>query len=271
MLIKLPERIRTNKKYQNLNEVEKITNRFDGISLAEMDSHALLNRVDTKFVLSEADLLSALKDLEDDYAILDIEGVRLNHYRTLYFDTPGFALYNEHINRGRNCYKVRSREYIDSAISFLEVKFKNQKKRTIKSRIPTEALVQGFDLDERSFLAKNYPDSAKALEPKLWNTFTRITLVNKHEIERVTIDLNLRFFNKDAERELSGVVIAEVKQDGFLQNPAFIRKMRSLGVRSSGFSKYCVGVSLLYDNVKKNNLKPKLLMVQKLQKGAMYG
>ena len=45
------------------------------------------------------------------------------------------TLYHDHHNGKLNRYKVRRRRYIDTDTEFLEVKLKNNKKRTIKSRI----------------------------------------------------------------------------------------------------------------------------------------
>lgn len=40
-----------------------------------------------------------------------------------------------------------------------------------------------------------------------------------------------------------------------------------MNIHPTGFSKYCIGVSLLYQNVKYNNFKPKLRLVHKLMRG----
>ena len=104
---------------------------FAPITLKEMDAVALLNRTDTKFVMTNAQLLSALAAVREDYWMLSVNGRRLNHYRTLYFDTPGFNLYNDHLTGRAERYKVRSREYVDTHLAFLEVKHKTRKDRTI--------------------------------------------------------------------------------------------------------------------------------------------
>ncbi len=109
---------------------------FDPISLKQMDSVALLNRVDTKFVMTANQLLTALAMVQSNYWMLEVKGQRLNHYRTLYFD-PDFELFLDHVTGRAERYKVRSREYTDSHLSFLEVKHKTRKDRTIKDRIPT--------------------------------------------------------------------------------------------------------------------------------------
>ncbi len=72
-------------------------------------------------------------------------GKRLNHYRTLYFDTPDFELYLLHVNGRADRYKVRSREYTDTHLSYLEVKHRTPKDRTIKERLST---ARAGDLDD---------------------------------------------------------------------------------------------------------------------------
>lgn len=67
--------------------------RFDPISLAEMDGVKLQDRVDTKYVFSEADLPSVLTSMLKDYRLLEVDGVRGTHYRSLYFDTPDLKHY----------------------------------------------------------------------------------------------------------------------------------------------------------------------------------
>lgn len=245
-------------------ELSRQLSHFEPISLAEMDDLALLNRVDTKFVMREEQLLSALAHLTGSYRVLEIRGRRLNDYQTLYFDTRDFALFRQHHAGALNRYKVRAREYVDTRASFLEVKFKTNKSRTIKIRRRTPDLMTEFDEPAEDFLRQHYPFDTQTLEPVLENAFTRITLASKHACERLTLDLNLRFYAPHAYADLSGLAIAEVKQDGFSPRSDFFLQMRAHGIRSTTFSKYCVGVSLLYEDVKSNRFKPKLLMMERL-------
>ena len=46
--------------------------------------------------------------------------------------------------------------------------------------------------------------------------------------------------------------------------------MRRQGIRSVAFSKYCAGVYMLYDNVKTNNFKPVMRLVEKLSAGEVH-
>lgn len=231
---------------------------FDPISLGEMDAVALLSRTDTKFLLRTGQLIEALPLLSQHYRVLEIEGERLSPYHTLYFDTPEFELFRWHHAGGRNRYKVRSRRYVQTNVSFFEVKHKVNRFQTVKERIPTHDLVTRLTPEAARFLRERMPSDSERLQPKLWNLYARITLVNRFVTERVTLDLDLRFSSADRAFELPGVITAEVKQNGRPQRTTFVQLMRRLGIREGGFSKYCVGVSLLYPHVKHNNFLQQL-------------
>lgn len=248
--------------------VESLAENFAPISLKQMDAVALLNRIDTKFVLTTGQLLTALAAIQPYYWMLSIDGQRLNHYRTLYFDTPDFALYHAHVNERAERYKVRSREYVDTHLAFLEVKHKTRKDRTIKERIRTTGQVLQMTPDATHWLEQVSPLDGDVLEPKLWNTFTRLTLVGKHYTERVTLDIDLSFYTGSKIARMDGLAIAEVKMDASHGNSPFLEQMRSQKIRQNGFSKYSVGVAMLYDQVKKNALKAKMLWLGKLMTSA---
>ena len=248
-----------------LTTVQGLVARFAPISLAEMSHVALLKRADTKFVMSTQQLYQTLPELTAHYRILDVDGVRLQHYQTLYYDTADFALYRRHHSGGLNRYKVRYRQYIDSGLCFLEVKLKNNKRQTVKRRMPTPGIATEFGTRTDDFLHHHVPFDPHAIEPKLWNRFRRMTLVSKHRVERLTIDLELSFGCLDQRVTWPGVVVAEVKQPKCSVKSDFVQMMRALGLRPRSFSKYCMGVSLLYDDqVPYNRFKPNQLLIQKL-------
>jgi hypothetical protein len=237
---------------------------FDAIQLSEMARAALLRRTDTKYLLSEEQLARALERVIKHYRVLKIDNRRAHHYQTLYFDTHDLALYRQHHNGWRNRYKVRERAYADSDLAFLEVKHKINADTTVKSRIPTQELSTEIAQEAAAFLRAHYPYPVEALQPKLSNVFQRITLVSIRGVERVTVDLGVRLFWNGDSASLDGIAIAEVKQDGFSADSAFIRQMHTVGVRATGFSKYCIGVSLLCPHVKHNRFKPQLCQINKL-------
>src|SRR5690348_11438069 len=79
-----------------MGDWQRLLSRFAPIGLGQMDAVALQNRTDTKYLLSGAQLARALSALAGQYRALEIGGVRLSAYETLYFDTPDFALYLQH-------------------------------------------------------------------------------------------------------------------------------------------------------------------------------
>lgn len=231
---------------------------FEPIRLNQIERAALLNRTDTKFILGESGLESVLANLPADYWLLEMETGRIHRYQTLYFDTPTFDLYLEHHAGKRNRHKVRSRRYLSNNLSFLEVKAKQGYNQTVKNRVQTVEMVTQLTPQTDRALAEYLPAGDLPLEPKLWNTFSRLTLVHKNYQERLTIDLNLQFFNDQAIVPLPGLVIAELKQAGQNRQSPFMIAMQTLGIRPAGFSKYCIGAALLYPQLKHNNFKPRL-------------
>lgn len=248
--------------------LENLAANFAPISLKQMDAVALLNRVDIKFVMTTEQLLTTLAQIQPHYWMLSINGQRLNHYRTLYFDMPNFGLYHDHVTGRAERYKVRSREYIDSHLAFFEVKHKTRKDRTIKERIPTSGQVVQLSSETNRWLRQVSPLDGGLLEPKLWNTFTRMTLVSRNFSERVTLDVDLAFYAGTKVARLDGLAIAEVKMDANFGASAFLEQMRAQRIRQQGFSKYSIGVASLYEKVKKNSIKPKMLWLEKMMKGA---
>jgi hypothetical protein len=230
-----------------------------------MDSVKLMDRTDTKFIFNIDNLPAVLNEAKNYYKILNVEGNRISRYKTLYFDTENFDLYNKHHSGKLNRYKIRHRTYVESNLGFLEVKFKNNKGRTLKTRIK-EIGVPDFNNGKAfDFLKRMLPFDHLSLLPKIWINYSRITLVNKISAERLTLDLNLEFEREGKKQILDKLVIAEVKQDSKVASP-FISIMRAKHIRQGSISKYCFGVASTFSEVKKNNFKQKLLNVNKIIK-----
>jgi hypothetical protein len=70
-----------------VKDLNDILNEFETISLKEMDSVALMDRTDTKFVFRVDQLPDFLEQIKNDYRILDVKGNRISRYESLYFDT----------------------------------------------------------------------------------------------------------------------------------------------------------------------------------------
>jgi len=240
---------------------------YEAVTLASVGDLALNDRIDTKYVLCLTQLTLLLSSLADAYHVLEVDGVRLSHYCTLYFDTAGRHLYRTHHAGRANRWKVRSRAYVNSGLSFLEVKHRTNKGRTLKERIRTEALLTHLTPEASRLVSDLLPLDPRALRPTVWNEFLRITLVSKDRPERVTFDLDVCFEAAAERRTLGGAVVAEVKQESLDRRSEMIRQMRALGIRPTTFSKYCIGTAMLFPEVKHNRLKPVLRAVDKLMRG----
>ncbi|MGB0888059.1 MAG: polyphosphate polymerase domain-containing protein [Vicingaceae bacterium] len=244
-------------------------NELSPLTLKELDRVKLQNRTDTKFVFNASLLPIILHEIADYYSILEIDGKRTNSYQTLYYDTDDFKSYIQHHNGKANRIKVRFRKYIESDLNFLEVKFKNNKGRTIKARTKTNEIETSLTDFTKQFIADNSYSfyENKEVGPVLWNNFTRLTLAHKTKNERLTIDLNLKFesFSKKDKTTIEHITIAEVKQEKASSNSDFIKAIRKHHIRSSSMSKYCVGTALLNKNLKQNNFKERILKINKLK------
>lgn len=238
--------------------------KYKAISLDEMNHVSLMNRVDTKFILPTNLLLNVITELEPDYQILEIESERLFPYKTKYYDTKDFDMYEAHQNGKLNRFKVRKREYVASKKHFLEVKFKNNKRRTIKKRIERIESPNQNSF-ESTFVEQNSPFKMDELELKLSNYFNRITLVGNSE--RLTIDFNLGFKGTDGQEVLyPEAVIIEFKQEKFNITSKGMQVLKKYRIRPESCSKYCLGAASLHRHIKSNRLKQKFGMISKFNK-----
>lgn len=246
-----------------MQALQPILNKLTPITLQEMDSVSLLNRIDTKFVAERDSLQELLELLAPDYRILEIGGKRYGNYETLYYDYDDLRLYKNHHNGKKNRYKIRRRTYVDSDLSFLEIKYKNNKGKTLKSRIKSP-IQSRFNHEEEHFIQENSPLETEQLNYALTNQFKRITLVSKKNVERLTIDFDINFSKENEIKHLSKILVIEVKTEKGQAKSDALQLMRSRKVGTSSFSKYCTGVTLLYPNIKYNNFKNRLLTLNKL-------
>ena len=250
--------------------IGEILKTFLPITLAEMDEKKLMNRTDTKYVFHESQLPLFLEQLKDDYRVLDVSGVRMSRYESLYFDTENLDLFRMHQRGKTNRHKVRFRKYVESDLNFFEIKFKSNKGRTIKKRLKQDVIEEKIQNTAEDFLHKKTSMQSSELLPQFWANYSRITLVNNVLPERVTLDLNLQFRKDDAEYDYTDLVIAEVKQEK-LTTSSFWKLMKKHHVRQGSVSKYCLGVIRLNKDIRHNNFKPNLRNINKILYGTSSG
>ena len=243
--------------------------RMSPITLGEMDSIKLMNRVDTKYVTTERMLALVLdRAAADGYRVLVTQTGRMCPYSTLYYDTPDLAMYTAHLNGVLRRRKVRTRTYLSSGQTFLEVKRKDNHGRTRKKRmeIPVGAMEDFANVpDADAFLRKRSGYGVEELQPRLYTIFRRITLVNPAMTERLTIDTALEFVNLATGEKagLGDAVIIELKQDGLCPSP-MKDILLDLRVKPFRVSKYCVGTVMTDPDVRKARFKMKVRYIEKI-------
>ena len=245
-------------------DLDGILSKFESISLDAMENVALMNRLEAKFTFRLDDLPGLLNQILPHYELLAVGGVRFHRYETLYFDTRALELYAQHHNGIYARHKLRYRRYADSGLCFFEVKTKNNKSRTIKRRIQRPCIASEMEGEAQEFLQREVPCLRAEVHPVLWVNFRRLTLVNKDSPERLTIDLDLSYRTKESSLSLPGLVIAEVKRDCSVIRPPFIQAARERRLWEGSMSKYCVGITSLYPNIKRNRFKERLQQITNL-------
>lgn len=234
---------------------------FKTITLSEIDKVKLMRRVDTKYVFHLNQLPLVFEQFYQHYYLVEINGIAVQDYKTVYFDTPNYQFYLQHHNGIKNRFKVRFRTYINSDLSFLEVKHKTNKKETIKSRLEQAAIFEKLNNQHSDFISTKISKPFDNLTPSLGNRFNRITLVSKNFDERITIDsgISLVDLRNNTEKECRNLCIIETKRDIHMRNNTSARALQKLRIKPSGFSKYCMGLALTNAHIKKNLFKPRLL------------
>jgi hypothetical protein len=246
-----------------MNHIADILTSYEPISLNEMDSVKLMNRVDTKYMFHIDQLPEILNDLLSEFRVLEVNETRLNRYETLYFDTEEHSLYLDHHNGRSNRFKVRKRRYLESGQSFFEIKCRNNKGRTLKERIKQKESPEKISGKSAALLLEITTLSPEMIKPALWILFSRITLVNKMLSMRLTIDVDLKYRLGDKQKSYPELVIAELKQDFTAKSP-FTEIMHKYHILDTSISKYCLGIISLNEHIKHNNFKSKLLRLKKL-------
>lgn len=245
-----------------MKEIEPILARFTPVSLHDIEEVKLMRRIDRKYWFHLSKLPEILSQTLSDYYILEIEGQRLMDYQTTYFDTIDDEMYIKHHNGNRNRHKVRKRKYISTDSSFLEIKFKTNKKVTHKNRIGIEFEENEFLTEELEFIENKTPYLGDKLHPILHNKFKRITLISKKKLDRCTIDIAPSFWDEDKSVKIDNMGIFELKRGINIKSSPIVKILRNLNIRQKGMSKYCTGRALLDENLKQNSFKPRLRFIK---------
>ena len=247
-----------------MSNLPQIVANFLPISLDEMDDVKLMSRTDTKFAFKANKMPLLLQELLPYYRVLAIDGKLIHDYKSLYYDTDNRKFYLDHHNGRVNRNKIRFREYVGSKLTFLEIKRKNNKGKTIKKRMKVDAISNELSEKQQSYIEKIIGKPME-VNAKQWINFSRITFVHKTQKERLTMDVNLTFENENEKGDMKHIVIAEVKQERMSRSSDFMRIAKEMHILPIRISKYCLTTLALNPELKKNRFKEKVLFINKLK------
>ena len=240
------------------------------IGLAELTERAgLLTRIDRKYVLPRSALDGVLADLDPGVRVLDIDGVRSSAYESVYFDTPDLTSFLMAAHPRRRRFKIRTRTYVDSAQSYLEVKTRGGRGATVKDRLP-------YAIDDRTTLTtegRRYTDTVldeaditgaegQDLVPTLTTRYRRTTLFLPESTSRATIDTGLSWSTvrrgtaPPLRLDRPGLAIVEPKSGS--RASAVDRILWAHGHRPATISKYGTGMAALRSDLPDNKWAPVL-------------
>ena len=228
--------------------------RLEPIDLQELLAIAdLQTRKDRKYLVPDIDVPSLLRVL-GDLRVLSINGVSDFRYESQYFDTRDLASYLGAAHRRPQRFKVRTRSYLDTDTSLLEVKVRDPHGQTIKHRHPYEISHRWqITTEGRRFVEAIQPAGSVVdeLRPTLTTTYRRTTLVLGRGEARMTIDTDLAWHTpRGTSTALRGMALIETKTTG--PPCAADRTLWRRGVRPATISKYCTGLAALHPELPAN-------------------
>lgn len=214
----------------------------------------LQTRTDRKYLLPVDDWRVVVDHRHQRLQVLEIDNRRLFDYESVYFDTPGLLAYHRHAHGRRTRFKIRTRSYLDSADTALELKTKGGRGETQKQRYPYR-MTDRYQLtsDAHAVIGEHLGDQLGGEKPELSliTRYHRATLLDAVSGSRLTCDVGLRFSDGRRRRDApSDLVLVESKTAG-PTTPVELDLWR-MGHRPVSISKYCVGLALLHPDLPAN-------------------
>lgn len=236
---------------ETISAVEEHFSQLPAISLEELNAHASLQtRIDRKYLVPVDRLQGLLSTFREEMQVLATDGVTAFDYDSVYFDTPELDSYHLAAFGRRRRYKIRTRSYLNSGVSFLEVKTEGSRSATVKERIPYDianrSVITG---DGAEYIAQTLADTGttlrtEALAPVLETRYARITALLPTTNSRVTIDLDVAWSLPGQEPIiLRDHVVLETKSGS--APGGLDRHLWQGGIRPSRISKFATGLAAL--------------------------
>lgn len=240
------------------DELTRLLDAIPATSLWDLpEESALQTRTDRKYSLTASQAFEVLAAVPGLVTVTVNDQVQSN-YESVYFDTPSLRSYTDAAHGRRRRFKVRTRTYVDTATTLVEIKVKSGRGETIKSRIEsTCAARDSFNEQERAFVANTLEASGvqeareivENLKPSLATRYKRATLLAP-DGSRTTVDTDLQCERAGQTAVFPALVLIETKSDG-TPNP-IDRALWRAGLRPQSISKFATGIALLQPDLHHN-------------------
>lgn len=226
------------------------------LTLDEVNQRAALQaRVDRKYVIQPHIWAEVLGSLASAPSVLEINGRRRFGYSSTYYDTPELDCYRDAARRRPRRAKVRTRHYLDTGTSAVEVKVRLASGVTTKSRQWLDSGAPGgagvLPAAAATFVGafERIGDNAHRLIEVLTTTYERVTLVTADA--RVTVDRHVAAADARGRRmDYGELLIVETKSAGAAG--AVDRALWASGIRPARISKYCTSLAALRPELPSN-------------------
>jgi len=223
------------------------------VDLVELQERAdLQTRIDRKYIIDLPVAEELLVSLGQRTRVLENAGRRRFRYRSTYFDTDDLASFYGAARARRHRFKVRTRSYLDSGLTVLELKTRDGRGQTVKVRTEHTAGHDRLDAAARAFLAENGlpEDTVDRLHPTLETSYQRSTCLAAAG-SRWTLDDTLCCTAAGGRRVgLVDQVLVETKSVG--RATEVDRWLRDRHVRDVQVSKYGTGLAALRPDLPAN-------------------
>ena len=259
---------------------------LETISLDELNERAaMLTRVDRKYIVDAETAAKVLSTLDADASVMDINGQRDFAYDSVYFDTPQMQSYHSAAYSRDDTFKIRTRSYLDSKLTFLEVKTDGEQDMTVKKRIPyTFENRDRLTAEGHKYITATLGDilagPVHKLEAVLTTGYRRTTVFlpqsEKNPVaSRMTVDTNLTWTPLSENILMAGVnyrnfhgnlvgtvyglsnaVIIETKSG--VEPSVADRHLWDVGITPSKISKFATGMAALNPQLASNKWKETL-------------
>ena len=135
--------------------------------------------------------------------VLSIDGATSFRYESVYFDTDDLTSYAAAAKRRPRRFKVRTRSYVESEESMLEVKVRDPRGQTVKHRTAHPFDRRGELTAEGERFLRTLPavtSPARDLQAVVVTSYRRSTFMLDDRQARVTVDTDLRWATADGDR-----------------------------------------------------------------------